>query len=132
MNNEQGKSAVGELREALTECLHRCNHCFTGCLMEDDVKMMAECIRLDRDCIEACAMALKFLYKRSRFQREVLMLCKNICIVCGEECARFPQMGHCQRSAEACREAVEKIDAFIADLTRKDEARGSANNGVSC
>ncbi|MCC8019650.1 MAG: four-helix bundle copper-binding protein [Rikenellaceae bacterium] len=131
MNNEQGKSAVRELREALTECIHRCNHCFTGCLMEDDVKMMAECIRLDRDCIEVCAMALKFLYKGSRFQREVLMLCKNVCIVCGEECAKYPQMDHCQRSAEACRVAAEKIDAFLSAHAEAHAAKGSST-GMNC
>ncbi|MCC8034594.1 MAG: four-helix bundle copper-binding protein [Rikenellaceae bacterium] len=112
MINEEVKHAVEELREALTECVHRCNHCFTKCLMEDDVKAMADCVRLDKDCIEACTFTMKFLYPRSRFQREVLMLCKNICIVCAEECEKH-QNDHCRMCARACRATAEKIDGFF-------------------
>ena len=40
--------------ECINECLHcmeQCNRCFDDCLKEDDTKMMAECIRLDRDVL---------------------------------------------------------------------------------
>ncbi len=125
--NEEVKKAVHELREALTECIHRCNHCFTSCLMEENVKMMADCIRLDKDCIEACSFAMKFLYKRSRFKREVLMLCKNICLGCAEECGKF-QEDHCQRCAEACRDCAGKCDAFIEAHARAHEQRRQENS----
>lgn len=123
------KPAVKELRDALTECVHRCNHCFTSCLEEEDVKMMADCIRLDKDCIEACTLAMKFLYRKSRFKREVLMLCKNVCIVCSEECAKFQDMDHCQRCAEACKAVAEKIDAFLAAHARAHADKGMNNEG---
>ena len=37
--------------EACTECAQACEHCASACLSEKDVKMMAQCIRLDRDCL---------------------------------------------------------------------------------
>ncbi|MCD8072123.1 MAG: four-helix bundle copper-binding protein [Alistipes sp.] len=129
MMNEEVKQAVQELRDALTECVHRCNHCFTSCLMEDDVKMMADCIRLDKDCIEACTFAMKFLYKRSRFKREVLMLCKNIYIVCSEECSKF-QNDHCRMCAEACRATAQKIDGFLEAHKRSHQQK--EGEGCGC
>lgn len=42
------------LLDMVLECQKACNNCFYACLKEDDVKMMAECIRLDRECAEAC------------------------------------------------------------------------------
>jgi hypothetical protein len=43
MSREQNKG----LFEALTNCAAECNHCATACLDEEDVKMLARCIKLD-------------------------------------------------------------------------------------
>jgi len=39
---------------SLHECMVACNHYYDACLKED-VKMMVECIRLDRKCGDICA-----------------------------------------------------------------------------
>ena len=36
------------LAHKISECILMCNYCFNACLEEDDVKMMKECIRLDK------------------------------------------------------------------------------------
>ncbi len=46
-------------REACAECLVACEMCSDACLDEDNVKMLSRCIRLDRDCADACAIAVR-------------------------------------------------------------------------
>ena len=41
--------------EACVACLVACEMCSDACLDEKDPKMMVACIRLDRDCADACA-----------------------------------------------------------------------------
>lgn len=41
MSHEQFKECI----EECLSCMQVCNHCFNACLQENDVKMMAECIR---------------------------------------------------------------------------------------
>ena len=44
--------------EACNVCADACDYCSSSCLQEDDVKMMAACVRLDMDCAEICRMAV--------------------------------------------------------------------------
>ncbi len=39
-----------ECIKACQECMEACNQCYSACLKEDNVKMMAGCIRMDREC----------------------------------------------------------------------------------
>ena len=43
--------------EECLKCMEICNSCYSACLQESDVKMMVECIRLDRECADICALA---------------------------------------------------------------------------
>lgn len=44
----------------------RSRHCADACRGEQDVKMMAECIRLDRDCAEICRAAAAWMSRGSK------------------------------------------------------------------
>jgi hypothetical protein len=103
MAHEQHKSCI----DACVRCAQECEHCATACLAEPDVKMMAECIRLDRDCAQMCWAAGGFMARGSEFDTDVCRLCADICEACGEECARHEQ-DHCQRCAEECRACAEE------------------------
>jgi len=99
-----------EVVHLLGECVMACNHCFSSCLDEDDVKMMADCIRLDKECAEVCQFTIGMLHK-SRFVDQYLESCINVCDACAEECSKFPH-DHCKMCAEKCRECVEKCREF--------------------
>jgi uncharacterized protein DUF326 len=43
--------------EACNRCAVECEHCASACLQEDEVKMMARCIDLDRQCAIICRVA---------------------------------------------------------------------------
>src|SRR3954467_7276707 len=100
----------------------QCERCATACLREPDVKMMVECIRLDRDCADICRLAAALMSRDSRFARELCELCARICEACGNECARH-QAEHCQRCAEACRECSEACRSMSAGNGRAGVAR---------
>jgi hypothetical protein len=50
---------------ACIECLVACEMCSDACLDESNVKMMVDCIRLDRDCADACATAIRAMSRRA-------------------------------------------------------------------
>ncbi|WP_058305955.1 four-helix bundle copper-binding protein [Gracilibacillus massiliensis] len=95
-----------DLLETLHDCMTECNHCFDACLQEDDVKMMAECIRLDRECADICGYLEAAISRNSPFIKELAAVCVKICTACGEECKKH-QHDHCQKCADACFNCAE-------------------------
>lgn len=98
MAHEQYQSCIDECYA----CATACDHCATSCLNEQDVQMMARCIRLDMDCAQICRLAASYMSKGNDFAGAICNMCAEICEACGEECAQH-QMEHCQQCAEACR-----------------------------
>ena len=93
--------------EALNACAAACDHCYDACFQEQDLHMMARCIRLDRDCAEICKMTASALARNSETAKTLLQACADICRECGTECAKHNQHEHCRQCAEAC-QACEK------------------------
>jgi len=90
----------------LLDCTLACEACATACLNEDDIAQMRECIKLDRDCADICSQAATLLQRQSPIAKQYLLLCEEICRMCGDECGKH-QHDHCQRCAAACRECAE-------------------------
>ena len=99
--------------DACLACLAACEHCATACLAEDDVKMMAGCIRLDRDCADACALTARLLMRGSDLHPQACALCAEACERCAAECGQH-QHDHCQQCAAACRRCAESCRALAA------------------
>lgn len=92
---------------ALFACIAACEHCASACLREPDVAAMAECMRLDRDCADACAFATRLLVRASGFTRDAMQVCARLCQACAAECARHSH-AHCQECAQACQHCAEE------------------------
>jgi hypothetical protein len=103
MSHEEHRSCI----EACVRCAQECEHCADACLGEDNVREMAECIRLDKDCAEICWSAAGFMSRGSHFIHEVCRVCADICDACGAECRKH-EMNHCQRCADACEACAEE------------------------
>lgn len=103
MSHERFASSI----EACVRCAQECEYCASACLEEHEVEMLAECIRLDRDCADVCWSASAFMSRGSRFAAEVCRVCAEICDACGDECAKHKH-AHCQRCAEACRHCADE------------------------
>ncbi len=105
MTHEKNK----ELLNTLNDCAAECNHCAVACLDEQDVKMLANCIKLDIDCAEICTIAAGFVARGSLHAAHILAECADICNACADECEKHAQHGmeHCKECAEACRKCAE-------------------------
>ncbi len=97
--------------EALLRCIEACNVCYHASLKEE--QDMVHCIELDRDCAEVCNLAVNLLQRSSKFSKQVLAVCAEICDVCGAECKSHNQQ-HCQDCAEACFHCAEECRKLIA------------------
>ena len=103
------------LLDMVVECQKACNNCFYACLKEDDVKMMAECIRLDRECADLCGLVVDFAQRESDRLPEILELCTKACDACADECEDH-DMDHCKKCAKACRECAEACREYATTL----------------
>ncbi|KIL49434.1 four-helix bundle copper-binding protein [Jeotgalibacillus soli] len=101
--------------EACLECLEACNYCFRSCLEEEDVSMMTGCIRLDRECADACQLAITAMQTNSPHVKEICQLVATICAACADECAKHDHE-HCKQCAEACRNCAEACEEMVASL----------------
>ena len=90
-----------ELLQVLNECIRACEHCFQSCLREEDPRMMAGCIELDRECVDICSVTANAVARDSKFKKKYLELCAEICETCGNECNTHSH-DHCQECAKAC------------------------------
>jgi hypothetical protein len=103
MSNERFKDCI----DACLRCAMECENCATSCLHEQDVKMMANCILLDRDCADICLVTARLLARGSEHGEHMMRECAEICEKCADECAKHP-MDHCKVCAEACRACAEE------------------------
>jgi hypothetical protein len=104
-----GRSAAyHECIEACVECLVACEMCSDACLDEKDPAMLAMCIRLDRDCAEACAAALRVMSRGGPLAEALCLACADACDACAAECEKHASHHeHCRLCAEACRKCAD-------------------------
>lgn len=93
-------------------CQFACNLCFDACLEENDVKMLTDCIRYDRECADICGIAMDFVSRKGTITQELLEACVKSCETCAEECEKHAHMQHCQDCAEACYACAEACKAI--------------------
>ncbi|PSK94217.1 four-helix bundle copper-binding protein [Taibaiella chishuiensis] len=93
--------------EACLKCAAICNQCATACTYEDDVAMMAACIRLDMECAVLCYAAAQLMSMGSSQATRMCLICGDICEACGAECAKHNHE-HCQLCARACKACADE------------------------
>ena len=99
--------------EACLKCASICNHCASSCTEEDDVKMMAGCIRMDMECAAICYAAAQLMSLGSERAKEICRICADICEACGAECSQH-HTEHCQECAAACKACAEECRKMAA------------------
>ena len=101
--------------EACVACLVACEMRSDACLDEKDIKMMVACIRLDRDCADACSAAIRAMSRGGPLAKELCRACAAACDACAKECERHAQHAdHCRVCAEACRKCAEACRKMAA------------------
>ena len=88
--------------DACMRCAEACEFCATSDLREQDVKMMASCAQINRECAAVCWTSASLMCMDSQFAKQFCSLCADICDACARECDR-PTVDHCKKCAQACR-----------------------------
>ena len=107
MSHEKNSALI----DVLNNCAIECSHCAMACLDEQDVKMLAKCIKLDIDCAEICRLTASLLARGSEHGIHLLRECAEVCDACAEECEKHSHMEHCKHCAEVCRHCAEECSA---------------------
>ncbi|PRY15400.1 hypothetical protein CLV24_10221 [Pontibacter ummariensis] len=103
---------TNKLEHELVKCMTACETCATLCLQEDDVKKMARCIMVLRDCSDICMLTAKFVGRSSEHAKHVMKECIEICRICAEETGKF-ETDHCQHCSAICKECVEACETWM-------------------
>src|SRR5699024_1738954 len=80
--------------KACLECMEACNGCYDACLKEENVKMMADCMRYNRECADICELAAKAMQSDRPFAKQICKLCADICEACGKMCEQHNHANH--------------------------------------
>jgi Domain of Unknown Function (DUF326) len=94
--------------DACADSIVACKNCANEDLNEQDIEMLARCIRLNLDCAAVCILAMQAMASESEFVKQICKLCAEICNTCADECEKHTHMEHCQKCAEACRRCAEE------------------------
>jgi len=115
-------AANGQLAECIDECFNcaqACAACADACLDEEEVQMLARCIRLNMDCSDICDVTAKILSRQTEpdeaIIRAQLDACRIACESCGSECTLHQdEHEHCRVCAEACRRCAQICEQTLA------------------
>jgi hypothetical protein len=108
MSPKTNKSLI----EVLNACAAECNHCAAACLDEQDIMMLARCVKLDLDCAGICQLTSSLLARGSEHGLHLLEECAEICNACAKECEKHAsKMDHCKACAEMCRKCASECSA---------------------
>ena len=102
------KSKIPNLYRRCNSCAEACEYCATCDLCEQDVKTMASCVQINRDCANICWTASQFMSRDSQYSKQICNVCADICETCAKECERYADMDHCQKCAQVCRRCAEE------------------------
>ena len=97
--------------DACYRCASACDDCTAACLEEDNLTMLATCIRLDIQCAAVCRLLALYLHHDSQFIPALAKLCRSVCQSCAEECAQH-EHDHCQACADACQACAQACEAL--------------------
>lgn len=113
--------ALVDCFEASFDCAQIFIACADACLGEQDIQMLARCIRLDLDCADLCATTGKILSRRIAFDfamvRGTVEAYAQACRLCGEERERYAEHHeHCRACAEVCRRCESTCHNLLSEM----------------
>ena len=115
------RDVLGECIEACSLCEFACVSCADSCLGQDTLEPVRQCIRLNLDCADVCALTshlvARALAAEPKLVQAQLEICASLCGACGRECRRL-SLAHdqlticahaCNHCEMLCREAAAQV-----------------------
>lgn len=118
----------GNTNDALLDCVEQCydcsqtcTACADACLGEPSVAELTQCIRLNLDCADVCAVTGALASRRTGSNDQVLArqieACALACRLCADECEKHAQRHeHCRICADACEQCFDACQDALASL----------------
>jgi hypothetical protein len=109
--------------EACLACDQACSACADACLGEKDVLNLLQCIRLNLDCADVCAITGRLLSRQTLspggLLRDQIQVCAQACDLCAAECEKHAHHHeHCRVCMEACRRCAEACRTLLVAVPR--------------
>src|SRR5918999_2887276 len=116
INTKHMSSTAGTLQntkwqsciDAWIRCAEACEFCATSDLKERDVKLLASCAQINRECAAVCWTAASLMSMDSQFSKQYCDLCADVCEACATECERHLNIDHCKKCHQICHECAEE------------------------
>jgi hypothetical protein len=108
--------------DTLRACAEACTACADACLSEDDIAVLAKCIRTNLDCADICETTARVLSRHTGYDanisRSLLQAAITACRSCGDECALYADVHeHCAICADACRNCERTCRDLLATIS---------------
>jgi hypothetical protein len=115
------RDVLGETIEACALAEFACVTCADACLGETTLAPVRDCIRVNLDCADVCALTSHLVSRaysaEPKLVQAQLEICASLCAACEAACRKLAHsLSHCQMCAQACghcealcREAVQRI-----------------------
>jgi hypothetical protein len=115
------RDVLGECIEACTLCEFACVSCADSCLGQDSLAMLRQCIRLNLDCADVCALTSHLVSRAMAAEPKLVLaqleICASLCAACEHECRKlsfthdqFHICAHaCNHCESLCREAAMQV-----------------------
>jgi len=111
MSQEAQTKHYRECIAACFACAQTCETCGDDMIGMDhrgDQTLMAQCIRLCRECADICVLAGQWMSRGSAMADRLCGLCADICDTCAKICeAHAPHHALCGPCATECRRCAE-------------------------
>jgi len=96
---------------ACKECAEACNELVAACLRESNLEDVTHLVALNLSCAAFCQFVGGAIVQLNEFLEPICSLCRNVCIVCGDECKRLDVAEGlaCSRACYACADSCQKV-----------------------
>jgi len=96
---------------ACKECAEACNDLVAACLRESNLEDVTHLVALNLSCAAFCQFVGGAIVQLNEFLEPICSLCRNVCIVCGDECKRLnvAEGLACSRACYACADSCQKV-----------------------
>lgn len=101
--------------QAALDCLSVCESSATACLQDEEAGALTRCIHLSWECAAVCDGMTKSLLSGSKYAKDWVLLCIEVCEDCAAECERH-DYPHCRACAEACRACARVCGELLLTL----------------
>jgi hypothetical protein len=110
MNQVKNRSAI----DAIFNCVIACNHCTSSSLEEENLEMLAKCIKTTIDCAAICSLTASLLARNSEHGKHLLKECIEVCKACADECSKHADHhDNCKACAEACNTCIVDCQSIV-------------------